>query len=187
MADDAEDYDDQYIDEEVDLAEDGALAEDAQKKDLGNELMRFHPEARIDTLETVSMDIQLTNVPPSFLNADGQADPKHRSVPFLTQFEKTKVLGFRTNQLSQGARAYIAVPAHVTDLREIAKVIWCHLEFKNMFMMWLRREYYKLSLYFVLVWYNNNKLQLQYLKTRMNLLENNVKLVPVSNTKNNSI
>jgi DNA-directed RNA polymerase subunit K/omega len=122
MADDAEDYDDQYIDEEVDLAEDSALAEDAQKKDLGNELMRFHPEARIDTLETVSMDIQLTNVPPSFLNADGQADPKHRSVPFLTQFEKTKVLGFRTNQLSQGARAYIAVPAHITDLREIAKM-----------------------------------------------------------------
>ena len=122
MADDAEDYDEHYVDEEVDLADDGALAEDAQRKDLGNELMRFHPEARIDTLETVSMDIQLTNVPPSFLNADGQADPKHRSVPFLTQFEKTKVLGFRTNQLSQGARAYIAVPAHVTDLREIAKM-----------------------------------------------------------------
>ena len=122
MADDAEDYDEHYVDEDIDLAEDGAVLEDVQRKDLGNELMRFHPEARIDTLETVSMDIQLTNVPPSFLNADGQADPKHRSVPFLTQFEKTKVLGFRTNQLSQGARPYIAVPAHVTDLREIAKM-----------------------------------------------------------------
>jgi DNA-directed RNA polymerase subunit K/omega len=121
MADEAEDYDDQY-DEDIDLAEDGALVEDAQKKDLGNELMRFHPEARIDTIESVTMDLQLTNVPPSFLNVDGQADPKHRSIPFLTQFEKTKILGFRTNQLSQGARAFIAVPAHVTDLREIAKM-----------------------------------------------------------------
>ena len=121
MADEGEDYDDQY-DEDMDLADDGALVEDAQKKDLGNELMRFHPEARIDTVETVTMDLQLTNVPPSFLNADGQADPKHRSVPFLTQFEKTKILGFRTNQLSQGARAFIAIPAHVTDLREIAKM-----------------------------------------------------------------
>jgi DNA-directed RNA polymerase I, II, and III subunit RPABC2 len=99
----------------------GAL-EDAQKKDLGNELMRYHPEARIDTLESVSMDILLTNVPPTFTNADGQADPKHRSVPYLTQFERTKILGFRTNQLSQGARAYIAVPEHVTDLREIARM-----------------------------------------------------------------
>jgi len=116
-----EEYDEQY-DEEIDVVEDGLALEDTQKKDLGNELMRFHPEARIDTIESISMDIQLTNVPPSFANADGQADPKHRSVPFLTQFEKTKILGFRTNQLSQGARAFIAVPAHITDLREIAKM-----------------------------------------------------------------
>jgi DNA-directed RNA polymerase I, II, and III subunit RPABC2 len=121
MADDEGDYEEQY-DDELDLAEDGALLEDTQKKDLGNELMRFHPEARIDTIESVAMDIQLTNVPPSFKNSDGQADPKHRSSPFLTQYEKTKVLGFRTNQLSQGARAFIAVPSHVTDLKEIAKM-----------------------------------------------------------------
>ena len=121
MADDEGDYEDQY-EEDLDLGEDGALLEDTQKRDLGNELMRFHPEARIDTIESVAMDIQLTNVPPSFVNADGQCDAKHRSVPFLTQFEKTKVLGFRTNQLSQGARAFISVPAHVTDLREIAKM-----------------------------------------------------------------
>jgi DNA-directed RNA polymerase subunit K/omega len=121
MADDEDNYDDQY-EEELDLVEDSALLEDTQKKDLGNELLRFHPEARIDTIESVSMDIQLTNVPPSFLNADGQADPKHRSIPFLTQFEKTKILGFRTNQLSQGARPFISVPAHVTDLKIIAKM-----------------------------------------------------------------
>ena len=71
-----DDYD-QY-DEDGELGDDmaeGAL-EDAQKKDLGNELMRYHPEARIDTLESVSMDILLTNVPPTFTNADGQADPQ---------------------------------------------------------------------------------------------------------------
>jgi DNA-directed RNA polymerase I, II, and III subunit RPABC2 len=124
MAD--EDNGDEYdqYDEDGDIGDDmaeGAL-EDAQKKDLGNELMRYHPEARIDTIESVSMDILLTNVPPTFTNADGQADPKHRSVPYLTQFERTKILGFRTNQLSQGARAYIAVPEHITDLREIARM-----------------------------------------------------------------
>ena len=115
-----DDYDDQY-DEDIDIVEDGVVEEN-QKKDLGNELLRFHPEARIDTIESISMDVLLTNVPPSFANADGQADPKHRSAPFLTQFEKTRILGFRTNQLSQGARAYISVPDHVTDLREIARM-----------------------------------------------------------------
>ncbi|NBO53031.1 MAG: hypothetical protein EBU84_00230 [Actinobacteria bacterium] len=68
------------------------------------------------------MEIILTNVPPTFTNSDGQADPRHRSAPFLTQYEKTHILGFRTHQLSMGARPYIAVPAHVTDLREIARL-----------------------------------------------------------------
>lgn len=115
-----EDYDDQY-EEDIDIMDDGMI-EDTQKKDLGNDLMKFHPEARIDTIESISMDILLTNVPPTFIGADGKADTKHRSVPFLTQFEKTKILGFRTNQLSQGARPYIAVPEHVTDIREIARM-----------------------------------------------------------------
>lgn len=115
-----EEYDDAY-DEDMEMADDYAI-EEGHKKDLGNDLMKFHPEARIDTIESISMDILLTNVPPTFANADGQKDLKHRSVPFLTQFERTKILGFRTNQLSQGARPYIAVPEHVTDLREIARM-----------------------------------------------------------------
>jgi DNA-directed RNA polymerase I, II, and III subunit RPABC2 len=98
------------------------IIEDTQKRDLGNELLKFHPEARIDTIESVSMDLILTNVPPSFTNPDGQIDSKHRSIPFLTQYEKTKVLGFRTNQLSLGARPYIAVPDHVSDLKEISRL-----------------------------------------------------------------
>jgi DNA-directed RNA polymerase subunit K/omega len=121
MADD-EQYDDvdQY-DEEQEV-EDDIILEGEQKKDLGRELLRFHPEARLDTIESVALDIVLTNVPPTFTNADGQADAKHRSAPFLTQYEKTNILGFRTHQLSLGARPYIAVPAHVTDLREIARL-----------------------------------------------------------------
>jgi DNA-directed RNA polymerase subunit K/omega len=122
MADD-EQYDvdgDQY-DEEQEV-EDDAIIEGEQKRDLGRELLRFHPEARLDTIESVAMEIVLTNVPPTFTNSDGQVDPRHRSAPFLTQYEKTHILGFRTHQLSMGARPYIAVPAHVTDLREIARL-----------------------------------------------------------------
>ena len=113
------DYDEYNEDQEI---EDDMIIEDTQKRDLGNELLKFHPEARIDTIETVSMDLILTNVPPSFTNPDGQIDSKHRSIPFLTQYEKTKVLGFRTNQLSLGARPYIAVPDHVSDLKEISRL-----------------------------------------------------------------
>ena len=40
----------------------------------------------------------------------------------MTLYEKTKVIGLRANQLSQGAKPYIAVPEHVTDVREIARM-----------------------------------------------------------------
>lgn len=120
MADD-EDYEDTY-DEGNEVEEDMELDEDIKKRDLGNELLKFHPEARIDTLESVQQSLLLTTVPPGFTNAEGKSDANHRSVPFLTQYEKTKILGFRTNQLSMGARPYIAVPDHVSDLREIARL-----------------------------------------------------------------
>jgi len=121
MADD-EDYEDDVYDEGREVEEDMELDEDIKKRDLGNELLKFHPEARIDTVDSVQQSLLLTTVPPGFTTADGKTDAKHRSVPFLTQFEKTKILGFRTNQLSLGARPYIAVPDHVTDLREIARL-----------------------------------------------------------------
>lgn len=85
-------------------------------------LLELHPEARVDTRDAVYMKLQLANVPPNFKNADGQVDGKHRSVPFLLQYEKTRILGFRSNQLSQGARPYIAVPSHVTSVQEIARM-----------------------------------------------------------------
>lgn len=120
MADD-EYYEDTY-EEDVEIEEDMELDEDVKRHDIGNELLKFHPESRIDTVESVEQNLLLTTIPPGFTNAEGKRDLKHQSVPFLTQYEKTKILGFRTNQLSMGARPYISVPDHVTDLREIAKL-----------------------------------------------------------------
>jgi DNA-directed RNA polymerase I, II, and III subunit RPABC2 len=59
-------------------------------------------------------------------DADKVVDPYHRAQPFLTIFEKTKILGFRANQLSQGARPYVDVPEYVTKAIEIA-----HLELEQ--------------------------------------------------------
>jgi DNA-directed RNA polymerase subunit K/omega len=121
MADDEGDYEDVY-EEEVEMEDDLELDDDVKQRDLGNELLKLHPEARIDTLESVEQALPLLNVPPSFLTAEGKTDSRHKSVPFLTQYEKTKILGFRTNQLSLGAKPYITVPEHVSELREIAKL-----------------------------------------------------------------
>ena len=35
---------------------------------------------------------------------------------------KTKIIGLRANQLSQGARPFISIPEYITDVRDIARL-----------------------------------------------------------------
>ena len=41
--------------------------------------------------------------------------------PYITKFEKAKVIGVRAEQLAVGATANIQVPEYLTDVREIAE------------------------------------------------------------------
>jgi DNA-directed RNA polymerase I, II, and III subunit RPABC2 len=106
-----EDYvpevEEEFEEEAVDTATDTAT-------DPYESLYKYHPETILDYAEAVIAKVPLQSV--------GGKDKNHMSQPFLTVFEKTKVLGFRTNQLAQGARPYIAVPDHVTDCLDIAKM-----------------------------------------------------------------
>ena len=77
-------------------------------------LHRHHPECLLDYSEAVTQKLQLKSV--------GTPDENHKSQPFLTQFEKTRILGFRTNQLAQGARTFVTVPPHITSTLDIAKL-----------------------------------------------------------------
>ena len=77
-----------------------------------------HPELIVDYKETLMNRILLKVVQPS----DTKPDPYHTTYPFVTLYEKTKVIGLRANQLSQGARPFIIVPKEVTDVRDIARL-----------------------------------------------------------------
>ena len=79
-------------------------------------LLKHHPECTIHYKETVVPKLILTASPPL------TADPQHRSYPFLTQYEKTHIIGKRANMLSQGARPYIDIPPHVTNVSDIARL-----------------------------------------------------------------
>lgn len=96
-------------------------------------LYRFHPETILDYAETVTPLIPLQQVPPegaasteimveSTPGEVSEVDAHHRSQPFLSLYEKTKILGFRANQLAQGARPYVVVPEHVTRVGDIARM-----------------------------------------------------------------
>lgn len=80
-------------------------------------LYQQHPECNLDYVEQVAPRIPLQVVPPG----GNKVDPNHRTYPFITVFEKTKIIGLRANQLSKGAAPYVAVPKHMTDVRDIAR------------------------------------------------------------------
>lgn len=82
-------------------------------------LHKFHPETILDYADAVAAKIPLQAAPPDGTNA---TDGLHRSQPFLTVYERTKILGFRANQLSQGARPFVDVPEYVTKPIEIAHI-----------------------------------------------------------------
>jgi DNA-directed RNA polymerase I, II, and III subunit RPABC2 len=137
MADAVEDV---YEEGDVDIAEEfGAIEEGADAAAAapaeGEEeqraampepldtLYKFHPESILDYSDSIAPKIPLRV---ALSDTDKVVDPYHRSQPFLTIFEKTKILGFRANQISQGARPYIDVPEYVTKAIEIA-----HLELEK--------------------------------------------------------
>jgi len=98
----------------------GELPEEtpADSKPELKRLYQQHPECNLDYMEQVIPKIALQIVPPGGTKADNN----HRTYPFLTKFERTKIIGLRANQLSKGAAAFISVPKHITDVRDIARL-----------------------------------------------------------------
>jgi hypothetical protein len=65
----------------------------------------FHPECfshNYDEISKLSVVIR---------NSDGIViDPLHRTIPYLTKYEKTRVLGQRAKQIETGAKPFVKVP-----------------------------------------------------------------------------
>ena len=99
------------------VAEEDTEAVAANTEDPFEILYKYHPESIMDYAETVIPNVPLQVSPP-----DGYADPGHKSPPFLTVYERTKILGTRANQLAEGARPFVPVPEYVIAPLDIAKL-----------------------------------------------------------------
>jgi DNA-directed RNA polymerase I, II, and III subunit RPABC2 len=118
MADDEGDYGVEEGGEDAFEAIDAIdIDDDTEKKDDPfASLLKHHSECIVDYAEVVASKIPLTSSTPF------EKDSQHRSPPFLTQYERTKIIGMRANQLSQGARPYIPIPEHIKKVEEIARL-----------------------------------------------------------------
>lgn len=80
-------------------------------------LLDQHPEIWPDYEEKVLEKLVIRDAYPPTAEKDGS----HKTYPFLTQYERTKVLALRASQLAHGAPAFIDVPEYLTDVYEVAK------------------------------------------------------------------
>jgi len=73
-------------------------------------LLDFHPEAMIHNYHEISA---LTTV---IRDANNNIiDKLHRTLPYLTKYERARVLGQRAKQINSGAKAFVKVPENIID------------------------------------------------------------------------
>lgn len=82
-----------------------------------HQLLELHPEIWPDYEESVLEKLVIRDSFPPKAENDGY----HTTYPFLTLYEKTKVLSLRASQLAHGAPPFIDVPDYLSDVYEIAK------------------------------------------------------------------
>jgi DNA-directed RNA polymerase I, II, and III subunit RPABC2 len=84
---------------------------------IKNYVNQFHPECLSHNYEEI---IKLSIV---IKNSDGIViDPLHKTIPFLTKYEKARILGQRAKQIETGARPLVKVPENIIDSYIIAEL-----------------------------------------------------------------
>ena len=105
-----ENDDDSNDDDDKDLHK---FDNETKKKYIAN----FHPEClsfNHEETETLSRVVR---------DETGRiVDPLHKTLPFLTKYEKTRILGIRTKQINEGAKPYLDVNPTIIDGYIIAQL-----------------------------------------------------------------
>jgi DNA-directed RNA polymerase subunit K/omega len=82
-----------------------------------NYILNIHPECKIHNYDEISCLTKIT------YNSSGIIiDPLHRTIPILTKYERTRVLGQRTKQINSGSRPFVKVPENILDGYLIAEI-----------------------------------------------------------------
>jgi DNA-directed RNA polymerase I, II, and III subunit RPABC2 len=82
-----------------------------------NYLVNFHPESAIHNYDEI---LAMTKV---VRDKNGIIiDQLHRTIPYLTKYEKARILGQRAKQINSGATVFVKVPEKVIDGYLIAEL-----------------------------------------------------------------
>jgi DNA-directed RNA polymerase subunit K/omega len=79
-----------------------------------NYIAETHPEAKSHTDDEIHALAKVVRDKTGTI-----VDPLHRTIPILTKYEKTRILGIRTKQLNNGAEPYITSKVNITSEKVI--------------------------------------------------------------------
>ena len=82
-----------------------------------NYVLNFHPESILQNYD------EILSMTKTVRNAAGIIiDDLHKTIPFLTKYEKSRILGQRAKQINSGAYPFVKVPENVIDGYIIAEI-----------------------------------------------------------------
>ena len=113
---------------QTDKTEDDEEEEDEEEEELDSEMLRklekdeyssilldYHPEIKQNNYNDIVAMCQVVR--------DGKgvdSDEFHKTIPWLTKYERARVLGIRTKQLNNGADPFVQVPSSMISGYKIA-------------------------------------------------------------------
>ena len=107
---DSDDDDDDDDDDSDDDSDDENYLQKFDNEIRDNIIEGFHPECKIHNYEEVKAMSRITR------NTDGVIiDDLHKTVPFLTKYEKTSIIGQRAKQINSGSIPFIDIPNNIMD------------------------------------------------------------------------
>ena len=113
--DDQDNDDDSVLNESDD--EDETTFRKLEECYVDTDLEKLHPEIRsvnFDEIKALSRVVR-----------DGKGkivDPLHTTVPFITKYEKARIIGTRAEQLERGSMPFVELEPHIMNARTIAQL-----------------------------------------------------------------
>ena len=103
--------------EEEEEEEDETYLQKFDKELREDYLSTFHPESKNHNYEEIKALSRVSR------NSSGiVSDVLHKTLPFLTKYEMTRVIGQRARQINAGAKTFVVVPPTILDGYMIAKM-----------------------------------------------------------------
>jgi len=109
--------DDDYDDDDEDEEYNESYLQKFDNEISKNYVDEFHPECHIHNYDEIN---KLTTVVRDSFGII--IDPLHKTIPYLTKYEKARVIGQRAKQIENGSKPFIRVPENIIDGYIIAEL-----------------------------------------------------------------